>query len=463
MHASRTAGLLGLLLLLPLGLGLADTSLASVLAFDPASSGWSTRVTEPGASDAVPPPPLPAWSPVRLSADVPAFGREVRASGGDHMGEPGVKIAPDGTIYVHAPGFLWVSKDHGATFARSNLAGVVLCGCDADLAVSDLNEAFYSDLNYPRGGSIGASVNQGDTWVPGGIVVQPGSDRQWIESDGLLRTYLTLRSGGNIQGWVASGPAHEFAPLGVINQQPSNFRAGYLAVDRGLTRDPTGYAYFTYTSGNSVRVVVTQLGGLEGGMILPSDHLVADTGGSNLDSFSAAAVDDAGNVYVVWSERAVVNGAAVTRSMMASSTDHGATWSAPVQVEQAPATTVYPWVVAGADGKVGIVYYGSSQATLPGSVTGDWYVYYAYSANAHSAHPSFTETLAVPHKVRTGPICTGGTGCSGAGSRTFLDFFGATKFPDGSAAIAFDDQEDLSITSYPYVHFVQQVGGPKLE
>ncbi|MCA1813654.1 MAG: hypothetical protein LC624_06855 [Halobacteriales archaeon] len=468
MSTARSAALVGLLLLSVFGTGIATMGVASVqeiLAFDPASDAWSTRVTEPGFTDSTPPPPLAThWRAIGPGTDatIPVFGNEVRASGSDHMGEPGVKIANDGTIYVHAPGFLWVSTDSGATFHSINLQGVRLCGCDADLAVNDLNEAFYSDLNYPVGGSIGATLNQGATFVPGGLVVQQGSDRQWIESDGLLHTYFTLRSGGVIDGYVATGPAHEFAPLGQLNVQGSNFRAGYLAVDRGLSRDPTGYAYFTYTSGNSVRVVVTQAGGLIGGSkVLSSDHLVASTGGTNLDSFSAAAVDDAGNAYVVWSEQASVAGHIVTKSMMASSTDHGATWSAGHQVNSAPATSVYPWIVAGKDGSVGIVYYGSAQATTPGSVTGDWFVYYTYSANAHDANPAFTETVAVPHKVRTGAICTGGTGCGG-GSRAFLDFFGVTQFPDGRAAIAYDDSEALPSSAYPYVHFIQQVDGPKL-
>lgn len=420
-----------------------------------ASAGFAppgARVEDPTAAPAAP----VAIPPIGDSASVPVFGGEAFASTSVRVGEPGLKIAPDGTIYVHVPGAIFVSTDGGASFVRPSaggITGVFTCGCDTDMIVDQNNQIIVTDLVYPNCINAAWSPDRGDTWItnraacPGDTGL--GMDRQWIETDGDLHSYLTYRIGGQIKLLVAElSPVPVFVPQGRVNQFNSNFRAGYLAVD---TNDDI--AYLTYTSGNTVRVVVVNQG-----LYTPGhDHLVATTGGSNLDAFSAAAVDDAGNVYVVWNERA----GSVTKTMMASSTDHGVTWSAPVKVNQAPATSVFPWIVAGGDGKVGIVYYGAAQSALPGSVTGDWYAYYAYATNAHDATPSFTEVLAVPHKVKTGPICTGGTGCAG-GTRTFLDFFAVTKFPDGRAAIAFNDETGLAPGSAPYVKFVQQVDGPRL-
>lgn len=453
MAAPRAALALALLVTLTAGWTAASRPMA-------AEEGWSTRVP-PGALevDAAPAGPTEVAVPaLRMESAVPVFGGEVRASGTDRIGEPAVKVAGDGTVYVHAPGRLWRSTDGGASFQRVTVTGgfgPVACGCDADVAVDDLNNVMYTDLLYPNCVSVGMSPNRGDRWITNRLACNidegTGMDRQWLETSGKLHTYLTYRVGGVILLSVApASPAPVFVSLGQVNSFSSNFRAGYLAVDRAAD-----IAYLSYTSGQSVRVVVVEQGGL-----VMNDHLVAPTGGSNLDAFSAPAVDRAGNVYMVWNERAVVGGAQVTKSMFASSTDRGKTWSAPVRVDTT-ATSVFPWIVAGADGKVGIVYYGSADARLPGSVAGDWYVHYAYSANAHDASPTFTDVVAVPHVVRTGPICTQGTGCA-SGTRGFLDFFGVHMFPDGRAAIAYNDQTGLAANVAPYVNFIQQVDGPRL-
>ncbi|HEV8360058.1 MAG TPA: hypothetical protein VGR28_06350 [Candidatus Thermoplasmatota archaeon] len=466
MRALPVAASLGLIALL---VGPVASVAFDPLAWDPASEGWSTRQgPEALETDAVAAASFVA-APVATDAldAVPVFGGEARVDNADRIGEPGISAGPDGTLYVDAPGRFWRSQDGGATWTKLNMQGVVVCGCDADSTVDDLNNVWYADLNFPNCTQLGLSPVHGDAWVPMPLC-NPGQDRQWIETSGSLHTYATYRIGGRIHLHVAeANPVPAFAPFGSFNVQNSNFRAGGMAVDRatdpGLDR-----AVLTYTSGNTVRVVVTELGGVVGGLagqqtngVVAHDYLVATTGGSNLDAFSSAAVDAAGNIYVVWNERAVVGGATITHSMYASSTDHGATWSAPHKLEQGPATTVYPWPVAGGAGQLFVTYYGSSQAALPGSVSGDWYVYGAYTENALDPAPTLQESLVVPHKVRTGPICTQGTGCAG-GSRAFLDFYVASKMADGTVIIAFNDSETLASSAAPYVHFVKQLSGPKL-
>lgn len=387
------------------------------------------------------------------------FGGEVFVSTTIRIGEPGLKIAPDGTVYVHAPGRLWKSLDAGATFTVVPFSiGVNPCGCDADLAIDDSGNIYYADLAANTGCiSVAASTNQGQNWLPNPLACGANGgfvDRQWVESDGGSNVYATYygTTGLNLVK-SAAAPLPAFVTV-AQGYSASDFVQwnGYLAVDRN-----SDALYLSYNTIND-RIVVHR--SLNGGLTLQR-VVVATRTQDTFDSFTVPAVDDAGNVYVVWTERFRSGGANVgTDVYFARSTDQGATWSAPLKVNQAPTTTTYPWLVAGSNGRVGIAYYGSADRTDPEHVQGDWYVHYAFSDNAATAAPTFTEVLAVPHKVKTGPICTSGTGCGT--TREFLDFFAVHMFPDGRAAIAFNDMATLSPGQSPYVKFVQQLSGPVL-
>jgi len=90
--------------------------------------------------------------------------------------------------------------------------------------------------------------------------------------------------------------------------------------------------------------------------------------------FPALAVDPVnGNLYAVWSDGHTVS--------VASSTDEGTSWTSPVAVSSAPATTaVLPWVAA-SNGVVDVVYYGTSAASR-----------LDLNAKSHSDHPGKTRT-----------------------------------------------------------------------
>lgn len=390
--------------------------------------------------------------------DVVGFGPEVAVSS-ERIGEPGIKVGPDGTVYVHAPGRVWRSTDEGATFTKLPFAfGVNPCGCDADVAVDEAGNVFYSDLAANLGCiAIAATMDQGAHWIPNPLACGFDTgfvDRQWIESDGGSNLYATFYgpAGATLVKAVA-------APLPVFVNLQSGFSGvdfiqwnGYLAVDRNSEA-----IYLTYNTQNDQIVVHRSL---DGGLTLQR-VVVAARSQDTFDSFTVPAVDDAGNVYIVWTERVNVGGANVgTDTYYAYSTDQGATWSAPLKINKAPFTTTYPWIVAGSDGRVGIVYYGSASKSDPEHVPGDWYVYYAFSADGHSAAPTFTEDLVAPHKVKTGPICTSGTACGN--TREFLDFFAVHMFPDGRAAVAYNDQTNLNPGQNPWVRFAKQTSGPLL-
>jgi hypothetical protein len=183
------------------------------------------------------------------------------------------------------------------------------------------------------------------------------------------------------------------------------------------------------------------------------------------DSFVVAAVDRAGNVYVVWSERHPET--QTTDTYLTVSKDRGLTWTSPVRVNRGPQTTTFPWIVAGDPGKIDIVYYGTGEKGLsPETVSpgAKWKVWMAQSLDALNPTPNFKENPATGF-IHQGPICTSGTGCA-PGTRDLLDFFQIDVDAQGLANIAYTDNlngpRDGTDPHQELIYFVQQKGGKTL-
>jgi hypothetical protein len=183
----------------------------------------------------------------------------------------------------------------------------------------------------------------------------------------------------------------------------------------------------------------------------------------------------ASNVYVIWSERHPKRQS--TDTMLAVSKNRGATWSRAIRVNRRAGsyTTVFPWLVAGARGRIDIVYYGTSAAgPSPEEVpqTSKWRVWMAQSLNAHSDNPNFTEVRTTP-VMHQGSICTSGLGCE-PGTRDLLYYFQIDVDRQGLANIAYTDNDntppdpgnlddpDDDDPHQEWITFVQQKGGKRL-
>src|SRR5213083_343592 len=123
------------------------------------------------------------------------FGSPVVVTGLD-TGEPGIDVAPDGTI-VNAPAgllsnlpgspsFVFRSDDGGATWTltppggRANLPG----GGDSDLSVDPGTGTLYMTDLWLGSATVSRSTDRGASWLANpleGVVVQ---DRQWVASAG---------------------------------------------------------------------------------------------------------------------------------------------------------------------------------------------------------------------------------------------------------------------------------------
>src|SRR6266487_1041800 len=125
----------------------------------------------------------------------------------------------------------------------------------------------------------------------------------------------------------------------------------------------------------------------------------------------------------------------------ATSSDHGATWSSTVSVNSGSAVTaVFPWVAA-YNGKVDIVYYGTTASSKDDSAA-VWNTYLAQTTNDGA---SFVQSQVSEHPNHVGVICTFGTGCA-SGTRNLLDLFEVAINPrNGKAAVIFVDD---TLTTY---------------
>lgn len=183
--------------------------------------------------------------------------------------------------------------------------------------------------------------------------------------------------------------------------------------------------------------------------------------------FPVIAVDRADNLYAVWSQ-GKAGAAGGTKVFLSSSIDHGQHWSRPVQVNGTGlGSNVLPWVVAGSDGRVDVVWVGSKDANA-NDPRADWFVYMAQSTNAHTAAPTFQQTVVSPYAVRRGDVCFAGLNCTfnGDDGRILLDFISVDIDSRCMARIAYGDAgpdtEKVGDGFDPYTDYAAQTAGSSL-
>ena len=182
-------------------------------------------------------------------------------------------------------------------------------------------------------------------------------------------------------------------------------------------------------------------------------------GTNNANIFPAGDIDAAGNIYVAWS----MNNSRTNEFSIwfASSHDHGKTFYGPFWVSTGPLaadeTAVFPWVAAGDEGRVDIIWYGTNTVgdpnTLPGAAS--WKRYFAQTLNGNSREPVFTVVQPNPSNViHTGQISTGGL--IGSSDRSLLDFMEVAIGPDGMANVIYADNAGQGTRA----EYTRQNGGP---
>jgi hypothetical protein len=385
----------------------------------------------------------------------------VGAAGGG--AEPNIAVAPDGTLYVSSPLSVWRSGDHGKSWTKTASRGLE-GGGDGDIAVGPGGTLYWLGLG---GGSLtgdlmGAappvripfqlSRDGGESWSKAvDLSNGTGSDREWIDATPDGKLYATWRGGdanGNFLEFRASldggstwqrkakvGPDGDEGP---VAHDPVSGRLYIADVDQADPADPTVASpnVFVYTSTDQGAAwtshKVTQL---------PRSSPVEPNGYAS--DFPVVAVDGNGTAYLAYSgpvpglpgvtppEEASLYGIYLTVSR-----DQGEHWSAPRLLSDPSKDARFPWIAAGAPGRVAAVWYENVHGVPGEELPDQWNVRLWESVTADHAQPASVTVTLTSTPNHLGSLCTAGTGCAAA-DRSLLDFFELAIAPSGQPVVAF--------------------------
>ncbi|MEA2626067.1 MAG: hypothetical protein QOD06_2112 [Candidatus Binatota bacterium] len=363
----------------------------------------------------------------------------------DFLTEPGVDVSMDGRIYVNAPGglplssYLFRSDDGGATFHLTDLSlrDLMPGGGDSDVALDPKDGTLYFSDLYLGNSTMAVSHTRGDTLLfvanPAGGV--PVHDRPWVATPGngvAYFVYAQVPTGLWVSKSVDGGLTYPLATMAASLVDCSYCGApGNLIAEGGDPLATTGNVGVIYATGSGgVGFARSTDGGLDWTQAVVSkdqNDLVTTA------AFAVVANAGGGKLVATWLELLLDGNGKANRSRVrfSRSANWGATWDAPVTLV-ADGTSVFPWIDARGS-KVAVVLYHTSAVGSPDTVpaASQWFVEYLESTTG--GVPS-TPTIVDTVPVKTGPVCTEGTGC--AGDRELGDFFQVTIDPANRSNVA---------------------------
>lgn len=402
--------------------------------------------------------------------------------------EPAIRADATGTFYaaselgLGAGTLAWKSNDGGLHYTAltspdqisQEAGGIAPGGGDVDVGVATAPNArgvynvYVATLSLANV-TVSTSQDGGQTWTKNVLsAAVPVDDREWIAADGSSKVCVSYHDAATFNIDVNCS-----ADAGTTFLQPgSAIDANHLFLlndnsTGNLVIDPASHTIYQVLSGiaNTMEAVGTSSHfhavwvavSHDGGQTF-TDYPVYINPNVSVDyghQFINATVDQAGTVYAVYTDNHDL--------FYSFSTDQGKTWSAPVQVNQAPsATAVMPWSVACGPGQLDIVWYGTSfydGTTIPDNYppSATWYVYFAQNTNA-TAGGAFTQVTATP-VIHFGGVCESGVTCSG--NRDLFDDFGISVAPTtGLASIVFSDDQPGNSAADNHTAIATQNGGP---
>ncbi|HWP83393.1 MAG TPA: S8 family serine peptidase [Bacteroidota bacterium] len=412
-------------------------------------------------------------------------------------GEPSIRVDRDGFVYAGGIRGLtsggvdiwrWDSRNDPCLRTPEYLGQPIeipetqvggLGGGDLEIAVSQpdnpsdtpvITIASLLLVNVP----VAISFDRGKTWERhevGDLLVggSTATDRHWLTAYGSSTVYLSVRSlvSPTLSDlYVSTSIDHgrTWSPRSVV-RLGANSTPGYLDVDRRPIGSGAGAGniYYSHQNASTMFVSVAEPSPIPGvsptGGPLTFQTFVVDNTTAHGHLFDVLRVGRDGTLYAVWSDDFNI--------YLATSTDQARTWSPPVQVNDPNTidgkgrrvrTNIFPWLVPGDRGRLGIVWFGSN-GVHNGDNDGDWAVYYAFTDNALAMHPTFRQVQASDHFIHAFNVSELGLGSGGATNRNLLDFFQVDMDPTGAAVIAFaDDHNDFDGQTY----VTRQIGGPSL-
>jgi hypothetical protein len=396
------------------------------------------------------------------------FGPPVVVSSEDAT-EPGIDIAPQGTIYVNAPegllssvpvspSVVWRSDNGGASWVRTpmSLRGVLPGGGDSDISIDPATGKLAMTDLWLGSATVSTSADKAQSWLGNplqGIVLQ---DRQWVAQAGGGAVYHVTHQiplGLVVSHSIDGGLTYPVSSLAAspVDQTGCVCPPGNLIAEHGTSllglpgvglADKVGVIYATSSGGvkfaRSTNSAVT----------FASSDVSPASGAQTNANFPVVANAGAGKLVAVWQQ----TDAGQTSIRYADSSDWGASWSHRKTLVSG-GSSVFPWVDARA-GKVAVSLYHSSAAGDPATVpaTAQWFESYLESSDGGVTF-SALQTID-PAPVKRGPICLEGISCSGG--RELGDFQSIALDPAGLADVSY--VRSIDNVADTEVRFAHQTG-----
>lgn len=332
---------------------------------------------------------------------------------------------------------MWTSKDEGKTWQRVNLDGTGFFTnplynsgfSDPDLTADEGGVIYNTGINLAND-SLFSSPDGGKTWPTGTISCHNG-DRPWLAGGHSKEVFLatdTAEGSGNGHTIFRSIDAGaSCASNGIVDN--GSYRQGTYSGD--------GKLYYDHLDGSLIEPAVFTTGATNaravGVSILPhaskafdgtapqqfTPHIAAHS--TMFAHWPAMAIDSGNSLYLVWDTADRKPGSTggclgaetllPNSILMSSSTDHGKTWSKPLVVAHPGTTVLWPWIQAGMDGAVSVVWYQYDTLTDPDCGSGNVKIRAATIFKANTVHAVIHRADVTTRPIHQGGICQGGTAC----------------------------------------------------
>lgn len=408
-------------------------------------------------------------------------------------GEPDVRVSPrDTTTYVSGPWgtgtqrSIWNrSTDKGRTYltmhdtpvTSSNQSATFITGPgggDTEISINKKGTVYYADLAALASFKTAAWHNElcnNETGCPSGalktgIIANPpqninGFDRQWFglwDPKKRPSTYtgkLPVNYLIYAQALAGSGSVATYSYNGVDytdqTVQYDQSGDGPVEVDQktgtvfeaiSLSGNDVGIAKLTRNPGKPKDPALTKVKRIK----------IADlpSGMSTGAIFPVIGFDKNRTLYVAWVTRSSTPASQTPKAWQvyysyAKASSGWTNWSPPKKISRPPSNqAVMPWAVAGAKGRLAVVWYGTKDKSHDPSTQGvhqAWNVYMDSITHADTPNPSVLQKKVTRHPMHYGTVCLEGLGCAAVtGNRNLADFFEVSVDPrSGAVVIVYDD------------------------
>ena len=404
------------------------------------------------------------------SAQAAPFGTPVVVSG-LNISEPGIDVAPDGTLYINgpavllsklpfSPSYLWRSTDAGATWTQTpfGMRTETPGGGDSDLSVAPDGSLSWTDL-WLGSSSVGSSITQGNTWTAQALEGEFVQDRQWVAGIGGNVVYHVthqIPSGITVARSVDGGVTYPTRTIAaqVLDQTGCVCPNGTLIAEAGTPvvagqqgtsiSDKVGVIYYTSTGG------VKFARSTNSGTTWSQSEVKAASSSDTGHAFPIVANAGGGVLVAVWQEES--GGQNGTSNVGFNiSTNWGQTWGTP-QIIVSGGSSVFPWIDARGT-KIGVSLFHTTATGLPDNVasSAQWFETYLESTTTAPTTWSALQT-ADATAVKSGPICTDGLNCGS--DRELGDFQSLVIDPLGRPNLTY--ARSINGASDTEVRFVRQ-------